>query len=406
MRRCKCCGELTVHDEPSCCHCAYLDAGWGETLRTNGRRSVRNTRSTHSSQQLALHPSGATADWEPVHYAVNLSAFSDSGELGFHLKLIKALLAAEHERDIIITLNGSGLGYEWDYAYDFDPARDFYLPPSLPLPSLIEVARFARILTQIGEQNSNLRVVVVLPPEKHAATQLIAKAGIIPNIAAFQIGYAEYPSAPSNEPGCDDVLVPLTAVDASSYGQLAQGFHSAFDKLVKAGRVEEQHRSALRMIVMEAAENADSWGGGRGWAACFLRQETRGTGRWGAKERSFTPARDSHLFIHVFSIGPTLAESTGHTTEWEAAVAISVGQSARPTGGGTGMPNILQTVTERALGTVFLNSGNYIRIVSPDGIVREHVSRGSAYLPGVHLCALVPLAVVSGILRPDAAQRF
>jgi hypothetical protein len=153
---------------------------------------------------------------------------------------------------------------------------------------------------------------------------------------------------------------------------------------------------------MEAAENADIWGGG-GRIACFLRQEKRGTSRFGHQDRTFSPARETHLFLHVFSIGPTLAETTGKGSEWEAAIAIAEGFSTRPSSGGNGMPRILQAITETTSGTVFISSGNYTRIITPDGLVREFLSAGTDYLPGVHLCAVIPLAVVSQIQSDPVA---
>jgi hypothetical protein len=106
--------------------------------------------------------------------------------------------------------------------------------------------------------------------------------------------------------------------------------------------------------------------------------------------------------LHVFSVGATLAETTNKGSEWEAATAVADGYSGRLTGGGRGMPYILKTITESAIGTAYVCSGNCTCIITPDGLVREYLSAGSEYLPGVHLCAVIPLAVIAE-LKPKHA---
>lgn len=145
---------------------------------------------------------------------------------------------------------------------------------------------------------------------------------------------------------------------------------------------------------MEAAENADVWGNG-GWVSCYLRQEKRGIEGFGHLSVNFDPAKETHLFIDVFTLGPTLSSTLKLENEWEAAQAISSGLSARVSGGGRGIPYILNNIINMAIGTVFISSGPYTRIATPDGLVREFQSAGTDYLPGVHMCAIVPLAVVA-----------
>jgi hypothetical protein len=334
---------------------------------------------------------------EPLRYSVRLSAFSDSGELGFHFRRIVQLVTDTPNQPIDVLCNGASWGYDWDYAHDFDPERDVYLPPSLPIPSLVEVSRFIHALLSLNVSNLSLRM--VLPPRGHAATKFIEETQLFSVIPHSMISYADHPVSGTSKPGCDDVLIPLSSIGPQTGGQLSAEFHRQFDKLATAGFFKPEHRSSIRRIIMEAAENADMWGG-CGWVACFLRQEKRGAGRFGHKNQAFSPARETHLFLHVFSLGPTLAESTRMRNEWEAAGAVVAGYSARSSGGGNGIPGILKTITQSAIGTAFISSGNYIRIVTPDEMVREFLSAGSDYLPGVHICAVIPLAVVAHI-RPE-----
>ena len=92
-----------------------------------------------------------------------------------------------------------------------------------------------------------------------------------------------------------------------------------------------------------------------------------------------------------------MAKTTGEANEWGAAEIVASGRSARLSGGGRGMPSILDTIVQTAQGTVAMYTGGYTRITTPDGLTREYHSAGIDYLPGVHLCAIVPLAVISDV---------
>ncbi|MBC7876109.1 MAG: hypothetical protein H7Y59_02975 [Anaerolineales bacterium] len=328
-------------------------------------------------------------------YKIRLSAFSDSGELGYHLSRIEPLLSVNKTRKIEIVLNASSWAYDWDYASDWDPERDIYLPPSLPLPSLVEVSRFIYALSSLSDTQINIQL--ILPPQNHAATRFIEKTRLFSLIKSPNLSYSTNPTEPTHQQGCDDVLIPLTFIGSNTDGQLTAEFHSNFDRLADAGYFEKEHRSAIRRVIMEAAENADNWGGG-GWVCCFLRQEKRGTSSsFGNIEDNFIPAQHTHLFLHVFSIKSGLARAMGQENEWDATDLITNGISARQTSGGRGFPSIINTVINSALGTVSISSGKYNRIITPDGLKREYHSAGTDYLPGVHLCAVMPLAIISNI---------
>jgi hypothetical protein len=138
MRICPNCDSLIEEDSYTCPECDAVDHGWADhckTLNDNAKR--RFHRKTIFAKQLEAHSSPSSKE-----HKIRLSAFSDSGELGFHLSQIKQLLATDKFSSLKVVLNAASWGYDWDYAYDPDPERDVYLPPSLPLPALVEVSRF------------------------------------------------------------------------------------------------------------------------------------------------------------------------------------------------------------------------------------------------------------------------
>jgi hypothetical protein len=389
MRRCQVCDSLTPQDSAVCNNCLYFDVAWAANLESV-QRSRKDTQDLvlPDWRQLSLLKPAKSA--KPLQFLIRLSAFSDSGELGFYLCKIEGFLESNTGHDIHIILDGSSWGYDWDYGYDFDPERDYYLPPSLPIAALVEISRFINVLVKRYPQ---LTIRLKLPPKQHAATQFIQETQLFSCIPWSNIGYANQPIEQTYREGCNHVLVPLSAVGPETGGQLSQSFHDSFNKLADAGQINRSFRSSIRLLIMEAAENADIWGR-RGWLACFLRQEKRGKVRFHS-DASFLPERETHLFLHVYTIGRTLAESLRMSNEWDAAIAVSKGYSARGSGGGRGMPSILRTITESALGTAFICSGNYTRIITPDQFVREYHSAGADYLPGVHICAVIPLTVIS-----------
>jgi hypothetical protein len=379
-----CCDDWTYHDDPVCQHCSYLDIGWAETL--HGSEKKRSTNKTTPSHYLFATALVGEHKPEVNEYRLKLSSFSDTIELGFHLSRIHSLYESSPNIRLDVTMDMSSLAYDWDYSYDFDQERDIYLPPSIPLLSLVEAARFSKII----EQKQGINLKLILPPKNHAVTSFLLKTELFSPTSTY---FSQDQHDPMHSPGCEDVMTPLTYVGASTSGQLSSRFHTCFNSLSDAGLIKECYRPVIRNVIMEAAENADSWGG-QGWITCFLRQEKRGKAKWG-HNNDFDPKRETHLFIHVFSIGSTLAKSTGYDTEWDAADHVTNGFSTRSLYGGNGIPKILKTVTQNSMGTVFMISGSYTRIISPDGLVREFMTAGSEFLPGFHLGAVIPLAVIS-----------
>jgi hypothetical protein len=148
---------------------------------------------------------------------------------------------------------------------------------------------------------------------------------------------------------------------------------------------------------MEAAENGANYGGGC-WVACFLRQEKRAPREPVHRKRlaQFTAWRNAHLFIHTFTVGPTFKDTARQPTEWQAMRAIlEEGFSARSGAGSVGVQHVIATVRDQSLGTVHINSGNYIARIGPDGLLREETLAGENYLPGVHLIMVIPLVTIS-----------
>jgi len=261
----------------------------------------------------------------------------------------------------------------------------------------METSRFVHAVEAIP--TNNIRIELLLPPRDHPITLFLQAGAFFHDMTMINCTYSDHRLPVVSKQGCDNVLVPLSRVDGSTYGQLTQTFHENFDALAAAGLFDDVHRSSIRRVIMEAAENADIWGNG-GWVSCFLRQEKRGATGFGHQSTAFEPSRETHLFINVFSLGATIAGALNMLNEWEAVDAVTVGWSSRGVPGGKGIPHILSTITRLSLGTVFISSGAYSRIHSPDGLTREYLAAGTDYLPGVHLCAVIPVAVISKI-NPD-----
>lgn len=396
MRTCPNCTNLTAHDAAVCSTCLYHDDAWASQIVQIAQQG--NARRLRHEAGIPLPLFTEHKRLEPYVYTVRLSAYSDSSDLGFHYERIKKLLYQQLGKTVVVRCDGSSWAYDWDYAGVYDPQHDLYLPPSLPLPALIEATRFIHALRAL--HSSDLQIEMLLPEKEHAATRFIEEAELF--AAATDVSYLEQDLGLTHREGGDDVFIPLTAVGPGTDGQLPARFHEGFTRLAAAGLIQQKQRSDLRRVVMEAAENADIWGEA-GWVACFLRQEKRGRAGFGHRKVSFDPARVTHLFLHVFTVGPSLAEVTGIDTEWNAAAAVLQSYSVRTSGGGSGFPVILKTVNTASQGTLFVRTGNYTRIHTPDGLAREFRTSGTDYLPGVHLAAVIPLVAVSDIARAGTA---
>jgi hypothetical protein len=383
MRKCPVCNEYTAHDSPTCSNCLTEDFAWSENLQHSVAR-VKHVRSVSPVMQLSLPFVKSHTNRNYERYRIRLSAFTDSGRLGFELCNIQSFIEQGPTKSLVVELDAVGWAYTWDYLTDIEPERDVYLPPNLPLFALVDTSRFVHV---IKYRFPNVQIELLLPPKNHAATRFVLETGFYSNIC--HIRYNSESFTETEMPGSDDVLIPLTIVGPENNGQLSQVFFDRFRLLAKAGHIEPSKQSPIRQVIMEAAENADTWGG-RGYISAFLRQENRGR-RGFQYDKSFQPQRETHLFIHVFSIQGSLGSTLG-MSEREAAYAVESGTSARLGEFGQGMPFIVNTITQKTSGTVFINSGGFTRILSPDGLGRDFLSVGTDYLPGVHLGVVIPLA--------------
>jgi len=404
MRKCPYCDTYTAHDSSTCNNCLTVDYGWQETLkapiwtppRQKDTSSKKHPGNRNNKQKHAtLFDSSSSV--QPITIRIRVGAFTDSSRYGFELRNIVEL-RKENSAPLEIVIDLRGLGHAWEYGAVCDPDIDVYLPPNLPLRPLVDAGRFIHV---VENTISSITFALLLPPREHASTKFIRQTGIFSTVSRIEFDSAFYET--SHMGSSDDVLIPMTIVNATTVGQLGDNFHDQYDRLAAAGRILPKHRKGIRDLIMESAENADSWGGG-GYVAAFLRQEGRGQGGF-HKKTNYDPIRDTHLFIHVCSLEGSLGTTLG-CSEIEAVDAIRDGSSARANGVGLGMPFIISTVTQEALGTVFINSGGFTRVISPDGINRDFHSAGNDYLPGVHLCAVIPLACVADVSQALSPENF
>lgn len=404
MRKCPYCDTYTAHDSATCSNCLAIDHGWLETLKapiralsrpedTSGNKRMVNLSSEYKQEtlfdSLRIEP--------PIQVRIRVGAFANSSRYGFELHNI-VKLRQENSSPLEIVIDLRSLGHAWEYSVVCDPDTDVYLPPNLPLRPLVDAGRFIHV---VEKTISNITFALLLPPQEHAATKFIRQTEIFSTVSRIEFDSGFYKTTYMGR--SDDVLVPMTVVNATTGGQLGDKFLNQYNRLAAAGRIKPELRKEIRDLIGESAENADSWGGG-GYIVAFLRQEGRGQSGF-HKKSHYDPIRDTHLFIHVYSLEGSLGTTLG-CSEIEAADAIRDGSSARANGTGMGMPFIILTVTQKALGTVFINSGGFTRVISPDGINRDFHSAGNDYLPGVHLCAVIPLACVGDVSQAISSNSF
>ena len=378
----------------TCPYCFYKDIAWESNLTRFQNKCILGADAMIHDNPLPYNLRKESISSEP--YIIRISSFTDAGELGFHLRRIRETCDISPRVDTVLDLNR--LQYDWDYGAHYDEETDLFLPPSIGILALVEVRRFIEAIhISLGEK---VNLTAKLPDRAHPVCALTEESGIVDGIIKTHTSCDGNLLTINSFEGCQDVLVPVTVVGPETRGQLSGAFYQRFERLAQAGLISDTYRSAIRRVIMEVVENGEIYGK-QCWVTCFLRQEKR-TPRKKIHEKrlghDFLPWLHTHLFINVFTIGPTLRETTGHSTEWEAAQAILRGFSSRPDGG-TGIERVMSTVIRSAEGSLSINSGNYSCIMLPDGLIREHTSAGNDYLPGVHFCMLVPLATVLDIAK-------
>jgi len=194
---------------------------------------------------------------------VRVGAFANSGKYGFELHNIRKL-RKENDDPLEIMIDLRSLGHAWEYRAVCDPDTDVYLPPNLPLHPLIEAGRFVHA---VENSISDVTFSLLLPPQQHAATNFIQETCILDMVSHIEYDDSLYET--SHTGSSDNVLIPLTAVNDRTIGQLDIRFHQQFNQLAEAGRIQSSYRQTIRKLIMESAENSDSWGGG-GYVAAFF----------------------------------------------------------------------------------------------------------------------------------------
>ena len=403
MRRCPGCGELTEYFDAECLHCRYLDSVWAEAV-LNGSKQMAERVAPHPLEALR-RPSMQLNPSLPRVVVIPVSSFSDSSELAFELAHVDAGATEKTSQGALeVRFDFTQLGFDWESVGAGEEHE--FIPGSIGVLALTEACRAVHLACQTW---GSARVTAILPPRGHPASELIREAGVLSDLPEANILWrpGASPSSMWDVEGLNlETIVPFTGIGTATNGQLSDLFHFRFDALSARGSIGREFRSPLRQVVMDLAENAAEYGEG-GYIGCFLRQEKgRAAGIKGrAGSFLFDPRRHTHLFINCFTLGPSLSAVTGHTSEWSAAQAVlGGGFTSRAQGGGNGMETVMSTVVERAAGTVYLNSKNYVRVVLPNGIVHEYMLGGELYLPGVHICSLIPLAVVAQLYQLNSAK--
>lgn len=393
MRRCAGCGEPTDYFEAECRVCHYVDTAWDEAVSEPGTLNI-----VEAAKQLPLPSTAPTSSRVVV---IPVSSFSDSAELAYELSRVHIIAKeAVGHGGLEIRFDFTQLGFDWE-AVGVGEEHEF-IPGSIGILAVTEACRALQFALQTWRR---LKVSALLPPEGHPASMLLQEAGVLSALPRSNILWGQG-GLPRLANRLDlETIVPFTGVGIATYGQLSDLFHTRFDVIADRGTIGKEYRSPLRQVVMDLAENAAQYGNG-GYVGCFLRQEKgRAAGTKGRADMlAFNPRRHSHLFVNCFTLGPSLSEVTGHASEWAAAQAVlGGGFTSRATGGGSGMETIMRTVVDSATGTVYLNSRNYVRVVSPNGLVHEYTLGGDQYLPGVHICLLIPLAIVAQLHQRKSA---
>ncbi len=394
MRRCPGCGELTDYFDSECWSCRYIDPAWVEVVM-NGRKQTNTFDHIHSPEASGRPPE-QPSKCSPRLVVIPISSFSDSSELA---DVYTAKAGTFGTEPLEIRFDFRQLGFDWEASTEGEEHE--FIPGSIGVLALTEARRAMRLACQTW---GSTRVTALLPPQGHPVSELLREAGMLSdipsiNVKNMQCWKKETRSSPFDARTIDlETIVPFTKIGPATNGQLSDLFYIRFDAMSARGAIGREFCSPLRQVVMNLAENAADYGRG-GYIGCFLRQEKGRTaglkGRFGGSNL-FDPRKHTHLFINCFTLGPSLSEVTDHPNEWSAAEAVlGGGFTSRINGGGSGMETIMRTVVEGATGTVYLNSKNYVRVITPDGIVREYNLGGDLYLPGVHICTLIPLAVVA-----------
>lgn len=402
LRRCPNCEEYASDHDALCISCQYTDPAWQELLSRRLRLDIQPPAQPTEVKGFTFAPMRKFES--PLHlFTVPISSFTDSAELAYELHKLEDLSNQGIDpKRIDLRFDFTPMLFDWESTgneeeFDFIPGRI----------GMLALTDACRAICTAKLKFPETRISALFPPTSHPFNELLK--AVIPNSLIHEFHYlnsiATEQIGSVDSVGLDlEIVVPYTQVGPSTSGQLSNTFHHQYDILAEKGSIGNDYRSPIRQVIMGLAENGSEYGNG-GYIGCFLRQEKGKPTSIGKRtdDFPFEPRQHTHLFINCFTLGKSLAEVTKHAHEWESAQAVLGGFTSRVDGGGSGMQNVMQTVIESAKGSVFVNSKNYVRLVLPNGMVHEYTQGGDLYLPGVHFCLVIPLAVVSELGRARSA---
>lgn len=418
MRRCPACDEDTDHNTYVCEFCGYSDPAWHDTLR--GPRSLRQLQAQfHATTRADSAPSSVVSHSAPrdvgILYAIPITSFCDGNQLAFELSIFeRKLRASTVGGDATNPDSSSGghrpvlrfdyrpMAHDWDASVVEDEFSGDVLPANVGVLALVETRRCIEFAAR--RWAGVAKIEVVLPPRDHPVTGLLVAANLIPPIAAGGIDHQQ--GSAKGRFGAVDTVLPAYTLNATTRGVLPDSVHEGLDELVSAGRMGPAFSRHLRGAIMELADNGYRHGNGECTIMACLRNESLERDRLNIEvPLSDTAARQVHLYMSCYTLGPTLAEKLGSASEREAVKQVLAFQGASPVGGGMGLGfgSPLSRARDMAEGTIVVISGNYTRIDMPNGSVREWTTEAGLVLPGVHVCLLVPLANVVTLVVPQAS---
>jgi hypothetical protein len=246
-RRCPNCDEFLPHNNVECPHCYYVDVAWQDNLSNFHRGSGRLFGSPTESCSFGISPPEAGQSFSHLpppatstNYRVRLSAFSESGDLGFHLRQI---MEKSKSAPVAVTFDFRQMEHDWDYSGDYEQDTDIFLPPSVGLLSLIEVRRTMEALADFCRDRVSLHA--HLPHPSHPVTKLIEASNLLTSVSMENRIWNSRTFSGSPFERLEDVLVPVTLAGPENRGQLPEQFYCRFDQLVQIGKISQEYRGPI-----------------------------------------------------------------------------------------------------------------------------------------------------------------
>lgn len=407
MRRCPACDEDTDYNSYTCEYCGYADPGWQDVLR--GQYKVKQfpiRMPIVSSPSYNIRIVDSRSRLEQV---IPISSFCDGTQLAYELRLFDHALqrlngdpTPRNQTELtpdngpVLRFDYRPMAQDWDASVVVDEFTGDVLPANVGVLSLLEVRRCIEVAARRWQ--GLIAIEAILPPADHPVTDLLLEANLIPPVASLQREFRQ--DGRSGRFGALETVLPAYTLNAATKGMLPDGVYNQLDNLVAVGRISQNYSRHLRGAIMELADNGYRHGNGECTIAAFMRNESLMGEQININlPLTDTAARQIHLYVSCYTLGPTLAEKLGTTTERDAVKSVLAYQSANMAGSGLGLglAGPLCRARDMAEGTIVVTSGNYSRIDMPNGIVREWTAEAGIALPGVHICLLVPLANIASM---------